>query len=62
MKEKKITVKKPQKKASKQNEVFLPLDVYKSLIKDVEKYEEIKKEKGIDWIDVQVNVPEKKKN
>lgn len=50
---------KKKKINSLSDEVFLPLDVYESLLSEVEKYRKIQ-EKGISWAKVSVNASKQK--
>jgi hypothetical protein len=51
---------KKEKRSSKQPSVYLPIKIYKSLLKEVEAYKKLQKETGMKWVKVQVNKPCKK--
>lgn len=53
-----MTQKKSSKKKTKVDEVYLPIDVYEKLLKEVEEYNQLQK-RGARWVKVQVNKPNK---
>lgn len=49
-----------EKRSSSKPPVYLPIEVYETLLKEVEAYKKLQKETGMKWVRVQVNKPPKK--
>lgn len=50
-----------KEKRSSQTSVYLPIKIYKTLLKEVEAYKKLQKETGMKWVRVQVNKSCKKR-